>query len=172
MSQVPTYIVDSDVLITAKNQYYAFDICPGFWDSLLRGHRSGAVHSIDRVKQELLMGRPDEDLVQWVKNDLPAPFFLDTAEPEVIAAFGKVMLWVQRRPQYFDGAKAAFATKADGWLVAYAMVHDVCVATNEQPAPDSRKEVKLPDVCAQFGIRYENTFALLRTMQTRFDLRE
>lgn len=24
------YLVDSDVLITAKNRYYAFDICPRF----------------------------------------------------------------------------------------------------------------------------------------------
>ena len=25
----PTYLVDSDVFITAKNLYYSFDICPG-----------------------------------------------------------------------------------------------------------------------------------------------
>jgi hypothetical protein len=28
-----SYILDSDVLITAKNSYYAFDLCPGFWRS-------------------------------------------------------------------------------------------------------------------------------------------
>ena len=33
------YPVDSDVLITAKNLYYAFDICPGFWKCLLHHHR-------------------------------------------------------------------------------------------------------------------------------------
>ncbi len=33
------YLVDSDVLITAKNLYYAFDICPGFWKCLLHHHR-------------------------------------------------------------------------------------------------------------------------------------
>ena len=25
------YLVDSDVFITAKNLYYSFDLCPGFW---------------------------------------------------------------------------------------------------------------------------------------------
>ncbi|MCG8556092.1 MAG: DUF4411 family protein [Proteobacteria bacterium] len=29
------YVVDSDVFITAKNRYYAFDICPGFWKSVI-----------------------------------------------------------------------------------------------------------------------------------------
>ncbi len=28
-----TYLVDSDVFITARNLYYSFDICPGFWKS-------------------------------------------------------------------------------------------------------------------------------------------
>lgn len=36
-----TYPVDSDVFITAKNLYYAFDICPGFWKSVVHHHRAG-----------------------------------------------------------------------------------------------------------------------------------
>lgn len=171
MSGKPVYIVDSDVFITAKNRYYAFDICPGFWASVLHHCNGGALRSIDKVRQELLLGRPDEDLVQWVKKDVPAGFFLESAEQDVIAAFGEVMLWVQRHPRYFDQAKAEFATKADGWLVAYAKVHGVCVCTNEQPAPDSRKEVKLPDVCEQFGVRFEDTFAMLKALRVRYEFR-
>ena len=90
------YIVDSDVFITAKNRFYAFDICPGFWDSVIHAYRAGRLRSIDKVRQELLNGRPEEDLVQWVKHDLPGDFFLGTAEADVVAAFGEVMLWVQR----------------------------------------------------------------------------
>ncbi|WP_083819642.1 DUF4411 family protein [Pseudofrankia inefficax] len=37
------YLVDSDVLITAKNTYYAFDIVPAFWDWLARAHAAGQV---------------------------------------------------------------------------------------------------------------------------------
>ncbi len=39
------YIIDSDVLISAKNSYYSFEICPGFWDSLIKHHQSGEVFS-------------------------------------------------------------------------------------------------------------------------------
>ncbi len=171
MSHAPSYLVDSDVLITAKNRYYAFDICPGFWTSLLHEHASGRLRSIDSVRRELLNGRPDEDLVLWVKNDLPADFFLDTSEPEVTRAFGEVMLWVTRSTQYFDSAKAAFATKADGWLVAYAMVHGVKVATNELSNPDSRREVKLGDACLEFGVTYEDTFEMLRALRVQYEFR-
>lgn len=65
------YVVDSDVFITAKNRYYAFDICPGFWKSVVRRHLEGRLYSIDRVKNELLAGRKTEDLVVWAKNDVP-----------------------------------------------------------------------------------------------------
>ena len=48
----------------------------------------------------------------------------------------------ERHPRYFAHAKAKFATGADGWLVAYARVHGATVVTNEQSAPESRKEIK------------------------------
>ena len=43
------------------------------------------------------------------------------------------------------------------------------VVTNEQSAPESRKEVKLPDVCDQFGVRRDHTFTMLRSLSIQFD---
>ena len=57
MREAQTYLVDSDVFITAKNLYYAFDICPGFWKSVVHHHLEGRVFSVDRVRSELLAGR-------------------------------------------------------------------------------------------------------------------
>ena len=71
--------------------------------------------------------------------------------------------------QYLDLAKAKFATGADGWLVAYARVHGATVVTNEQSAPESKREIKLPDVCDQFGVQRENIFAMLRALNVCFD---
>lgn len=169
MSPASACIIDSDVFISAKNQYYAFDICPGFWDSLIHHYRGGRVHSIDRIRRELLAGRADDDLVQWVRNDLPRDFFLSTEEPAVASAYGDIMLWVQRNAQYFDRAKAKFATEADGWLVAYAMVNNVQLVTNEQPHPEARNRVLLPDVCTQFDVTYQDTFAMLKALRVRYE---
>ena len=161
--------MDSDVLITAKNLYYAFDICPGFWKCLLHHHREGQVFSVDRVRNELLAGRKTEDLVQWVRNDVPEEFFLPVDTDEVARVYTEIMLWVQRHPNYFDEAKAKFATGADGWLVACALVRRATVVTNEQPAPASRREVKLPDVCDEFKVARQNTFVMLRALGARLD---
>lgn len=128
------------------------------------------MHSIDRVRAELLAGQPKEDLVLWVKEQVPPAFFHGTQTNQVLDAYAEIALWVNRNAQYFDRAKAKFATEADGWLVAYSMVHGTTVVTNEQPRPDSRNRVLLPDVCGQFKVSRKDTFSLLREMGTKFDL--
>jgi hypothetical protein len=168
MSADRPYVLDSDVFIAAKNSYYAFAICPGFWDSLIHHHGAGNVCSIDRVRSELLAGRKTEDLVLWVKGQLPSAFFKETDEEAVLNAYEQVMLWVQRNVQYFDQAKAKFATEADGWLVAYAMVYGLTVITNEQPRPESRNRILLPDVCTQFNVAYKHTFFMLTDLAVQY----
>jgi len=170
MSKATPFLLDSDVFIAAKNAYYAFDICPGFWSGVLKAYERGSIRSLDRIRHELQLGRKEEDLVQWVTSVVPAAFFLDSNADDVSAAFAEVMLWVQRNTRYFDRAKAKFATEADGWLVAYSMVHAAVVVTNEQPRPESRNRVLLPDVCVQFNVTYKDTFAMLRELGVRFGL--
>lgn len=170
MTDAPVFLLDSDAFIAAKNSYYAFDICPGFWEALLHQHHQARVFSISRVRGELLMGRKTEDLVQWVTKQVPDGLFLEVDEEEVTTAYTEIMLWAQRHTRYFDRAKAKFATGADGWLVAYAIVHGAVVITNEQPAPESKTEIKLPDVCAQFKVQYKDTFVMLRELAVQFDL--
>jgi len=106
-----------------------------------------------------------------VKEQLPSVFFVGTDEEAVTDAYGRVMLWVQRNAQYLDQAKAKFATEADGWLVAYAMIHGVTVITNEQPRPQSRSRILLPDVCSQFNVTYKDTFAMLHELAVRYEWR-
>lgn len=163
------YLMDADVFITAENRYYAFDICPGFWASVIHHHHQRRIYSIDRVRSELLAGRKTDDLVQWVISKLPVEFFLAVDDDDVAAAYTEIMMWVQRHPRYFDYAKAKFATGADGWLVAYARVHDAIVVTNEEREPESKREIKIPDVCVQFNVTYKDTFAMLKDLAIRFD---
>ena len=172
MSRKAHFYLDSDVFIAAKNSYYAFTICPGFWKSLIHLHAKDRIFSIDQVRREILAGRESEDLVQWGKNELPDEFFLPTDSKDVLNAFAEVMLWVQRSSQYTEPAKAKFATEADGWLVAYARVHQGIVVTNEQPRPDSRSRILLPDVCAKFDVENYNTFTMLKELKVRFDWKE
>ena len=169
MTAASAYVVDSDVFITAKNLYYSFDICPGFWRSLVHRHREGRVFSIDRVRGEILAGHPSDDLVAWVRKEVPKNFFLSADDEAVVRAYTGVMMWAQRHPRYTESSKAKFATGADGWLVAYGQVHGATVVTNEQSAPESRKAIKLPDVCEEFGVKHASLFKMLRALAVQFD---
>ena len=42
MTMDQTHLMDSDVFITAKNLYYAFDIYPGFWFTITGQAESSA----------------------------------------------------------------------------------------------------------------------------------
>ena len=101
----------------------------------------------------------------------PRGFFLDTGGENVVSAYEEVMLWVQRNPQYYDPAKANFATEADGWLVAYALAHGGIVITNEQSRRESKSRILLPDVCDNFNVTYRDAFHMLRKLDVGFEWR-
>jgi len=170
VSTSPVYLLDADVLITAKNRYYSFKICPGFWESLLHHHSREVVYSIDKVKQELLPSnkKSKEDLVKWIKQYVPKAFFLSCNRDEVIEAYRKVIHWSTGCPRYEDTAKADFAKGADGWLVAYASATGHIVVTQETSRPDSRSTIKLPDVCKAFRVKYKDTFAMLHELDVSY----
>jgi hypothetical protein len=170
MTTPPRFLLDSDVFITAKNTYYAFDLCPGFWAAILREHAAGTVGSIDRVQAELLAGRPTENLYQWVQGTLPSGFFVSTQGAPTLAAFAQVLAWSQRSVQFTAAAKRELAGAADGWLVAAAMVSGATVVTNEQSRPEARNRVLLPDMCAQLGVPCVHTFDMLRAVSAHFHL--
>ena len=94
----PQYVLDSNVFIEAHKRYYAFDICPGFWEWLShRSTRSGIV-SIDRVRAEIV-GHEDP-LSEWAEDSAREDLFADTTEQAVSDAYKRVIAWVDRNPQF------------------------------------------------------------------------
>ena len=152
------YLTDADVLIAAYRDRYPPDLFPDLWDSLSHHLSSGRVLIIDRVSDEILF---PNGLVQWVEQAANG-YFPSTATQPIADAYRQLMDWVQENPQFTQVARADFARGADGWIVAYAMVHGAIVVTNEVAAPDARRKVPLPDLCNQFHIRSINTIAMLR----------
>ncbi len=131
-------------------------------------HLLGYIHSIDPVREELLRDHVDDHLVKWVGKAVPNEFFLNCNDENVVNAFRQVMLWVTRHAQYYDEAKAKFASGADGWLIAHGMVSRKTIVTNEQPSPESRNQIKLPDVCDAFSVDFEDTFTMLHKLDVQY----
>lgn len=163
----PLYLLDANVYITAHRTYYAFDLCPGFWDCLIHYFNAGRILSIDRVRRELL--EQDDALSRWVGADCPAGMFVTSLESAVTDAYREVMSWVYANNQFSPQAKNEFSRGADGWLVAYARARNRILVTLEAYQQDVRRRVPIPNVCDQFGLPRMNTFEMLRELHVRFD---
>ncbi len=162
-----TYVLDANVFIEAHNRYYSLDLCPGFWNCLLHYNQEFRLVSIDKVKVELVRVNKNDSLKQWVERSA-GDFFLSTANQEVVNHFRNMMRWVQNNPQFTPPAKAEFASVADGWLIAYAKSTGSLLVTHEMLNPDVRKRVPIPNVCKEFGVRWADTFDMLRSLEVKF----
>ncbi len=160
------FLLDANVFIQAKRQYYAFDLCPGFWNCVSAWHSKGAVYSIDRVKDELERGQ--NDLTQWATKEISSAAFISTEDQPIIASYSQIMSWVEAQSQFTTEAKAEFAANADGWLVACAMAKGMVLVTHEVYEPGAKKRVKMPNVCRKFAVSYTDTFDMLRELSAQF----
>jgi hypothetical protein len=166
VSDSPKYLLDANVFMQAARQYYAFDLVPAFWKALVDHASKDRLLSIDRVKDEIERGK--DELAQWA-NGTFRTYFVSTNEDDVLQAYGEIMRWAQAQNQYSEAAKAEFADQknADAWIVAFAKAKGCVVVTHEQPAPESRNKIKLPDACQAFGVPWTGAFSMLRALGVR-----
>ncbi len=169
MSGGKGHVLDANVFIEAHQTYYFFDICPGFWRALLRQHGAKRVHSIDKVKAELVSA--GDELSEWVKDVAPETLFKGTTDQKVVDVYREMVNWVQNERQFTPEAKAEFSRVADGWIVAYAKVNGLIVVTHEEYAPNVKKKVPMPNLCIEYKVPHCNTFEMLRTLKEQFVLR-
>lgn len=158
-------LLDANVFMEAHKRYYAFDICPGFWACIVHCQTQGKLMSIDKVKQEIETG--NDKLWEWVEKNAPADLFQSTNEQKMQDAYSKVMQWVSQQP-FTNEAKTGFAGGADGWLVAHAEVNGMKIVTDEILNLAIKRRVPIPNVCVQFDVPYQNTFAMLRELEVKF----
>ncbi len=159
------YLLDANVLIEAKNRYYGFDFCPGFWDFLQRKNANNYICSIDKVKAELIAG--SDELAGWAKKQNIQ--FYDTDDIKIIAEFAKIDTWIESQ-EYKQVAVTTFPDGADYYLIAYALANNAVIVTEEVPNVKRIKKIKIPDVCIGLNIKCINTFDFLRQLNAKFIL--
>ncbi len=161
------FVIDADVFIEAKDRYYAFDIAPVFWDTLIAQVSQGRIRSIDRIKKQLEDG--NDELTNWISRGNLNDAFCSSEQVDVIASYREIMEWVQNNTQFKSAARAAYANDPDAWLIAFAMAKHNVVVTQEEFVAQVQRRVPIPNVCRQFNIEYMDTFAMLRALGVKFD---
>lgn len=161
----PVFLLDANVFMEASRRYYAFDLAPKFWNSLVVHAGEKRIESIDRIKLELDRGK--DNLATWANGHFHSAF-ASTDDVDVVESYRKIMVWVGVHKQFSDSAKADFATGADGWLVAYAKAKGRIVVTHEVLSPDAKRRVPIPNICQEFKVTFIDTFEMLRRLGVRF----
>jgi hypothetical protein len=159
------FLLDSDTLIQAKNEYYGFDLCPGFWDWLNRKSKEGVVGSVQPVLKELSSG--NDELKEWAEARGEA--FFKAMDQGAVDQAQAVAGWVMAQP-FRPDARQRFLAGADSLLIAYARAHGHTVATHEVHKEGERRNVKIPAVCAAFNVPCVRLVHLLRQHGARFVL--
>lgn len=158
------YVLDANAFMEANRLYYAFDLAPGFWTWLGDPTLEGQVGTIEAVKAEITAGTGD--LVEWARAR-PTWFWL-TDPVDLVASMTEIAQWVTdpARP-YRQEAIDEFLDSADYRLVGHAMATGATVVTREQPAPEAKKKIKIPDVCHAFSVAWTDPFGLYRALGLR-----
>ena len=157
------YILDSDVFISAKDRYYRFDICPGFWHWLDAANKSGKLMSVKAVRKEL-MSRSDW-LSNWCKSR--KEMFCDTQDGETYKSLQILATWVNEK--YGPAYQSKFFSSADFILVGFAHAFGHTIVTHE--VPKNCHDVKIPNACKQMDVPVINPFQMLMDEKVKFDLR-
>ncbi|HWX20302.1 MAG TPA: DUF4411 family protein [Candidatus Binatia bacterium] len=158
------YLIDSDTLIRAKNDFYPFDSVPAFWTWLERLNETEVVFSIDKVKQELM--DEGDQLSNWVK--MHGAFFLKTDGSNTQKALRDVAAWIVYHERYSESAKNTFLSCADYRLIGHAIALGATVITFEKDEPAAVERIKIPSVCKQFNIPCGNLWKLRKEYPSKF----
>lgn len=154
------HLLDANVLITAKNQYYPFQRIPEFWEWLVHLGTTGAVKVPVEILEEVVGGA--DDLAGWLADS--ENFDALRLDEEVDPAHIQTVI-----SQYASDLNDAELIKVgrDPFLIAYAMVAPEVrvVVTVEASKPSClRANRRIPDVCNDLGVRWCNCFQMLANL--------
>ncbi len=151
------FLIDANIFIMAKNNFYQFSFAQNFWDLLLELHRKGIVYSIKAVKDE--MTKNQDELSDWV-SQLPDSFFEDHFDS--LSSYGKLMDYAQKL-DVKDIAKEEFAQidNADAWIVAHAIEHNFSIITQEKSNPHAKKRIMIPNVAEAHQVKCLTLFEFM-----------
>ena len=143
---------------------YPKDVFPSLWMEMETSLFSPEIYFHVEVHNETKKWA--HPTLNWYLNHLQPSQILHPDEEEV-DAYKEVTDWAvnKRVPGYSQAATDEFVDIADAWLVASAYRHDATVVTNEVPAPQGTRKVKIPDAAAAFNVPCINTLEFLRELK-------
>lgn len=161
------FLLDTNIFVTPYQNYYPFDLAPGFWKQLEDKLVLDNIAVLDVVKAEVEKG--EDDLSDWLKN-VPNLNILSRKDANIVKEYSGVLTHLQNSPQYTDKALRAWAKEgvADPWLIATAKAYGYTIVTLETAVgkiTTACNKPKIPNVGADLGVHCEDLFSFMRKFQ-------
>lgn len=156
-------LLDSNAFLTPAMTYYAFDICGSYWSWIEKASNAGDVKSISPVKRELR--QKDDQIRHWIEMHGSDIFIPDNSA--VANTMAQVAKWASSNG-YTSAAVSEFLSKADSYLVAYAMLGGHQIVTLETSSPSAKSKIKIPDAAVAHGISTMTPYQMLRLHRVTF----
>ncbi len=147
------FFVDSNILISAKNDIYPFDVFPSFWEFLERAITEERLVLLNLVKDEILKGK--DELTDWIKRLNPPVMTID--DQKIVDSYGMVSEYVysqsSRYSQSVINSWFRNLNVADPWLIAAAIAYNGQIITNETDRkPDAKNRLLIPNIASYFDV--------------------
>jgi Domain of unknown function (DUF4411) len=157
------YLLDANVIITAKDSYYAMDQVPQFWAWLVHQGESGKLKIPRELFDEVNAGSDKENPFYAWRKEKSHIDALQLTEAVDLSLVQRVL--DEGYGTNLNDAELSTIGK-DPFLVAYALADPSrAVVTTEVSKPSmQRQNRKLPDVCEYFKVPCFNTFHLTRAL--------
>ncbi|UWQ79706.1 DUF4411 family protein [Leisingera sp. S132] len=162
------YLIDANVLITAKNTYYPLEHIPQFWEWLIAQGEANRIKMPREIYDEVSGGT--DDLADWIKSEEAKEALLldEDADPAL----------VQRALRYgYQSNDAKFTDSElikvgrDAFLVAYGLVSSNRTVVTKEVTKRTKRlgATRLPDACDDCAVSWCDDFTMYRTLD--FNLR-
>ncbi len=159
------YLLDANVLIDAKRDYYPIHRVPQFWDWLVYMGEQSRVKVPQEVYEKVTDAQND-DLADWLKDNKEALLLLEDVDPELVNNV------IERGYANDLTDDEIEQLNEDPFLIAYALVATTqrCIVTTERSRPSrTRANRHIPDVCRDLQVRCLGTFQLIDELDFRTD---
>jgi len=155
------FLIDSNTLVAPNQQYYPFDMAPGFWDQMKECIETGRIIIASIVFDEVKAG--SDDLSKWIDQFKSMTF--DHKDKDIVIAIGEILDFLRNSPKYSSAAVLSWSDIkiADPWLIAIAKTYEYTVVTFEKSS-NSPNKPKIPDICDHFGVKYCDLFKMMRAL--------
>lgn len=162
------FLIDANVLITAKNTYYPLEHIPQFWDWLVLKGNDGEIKMPREIFDEV--ANYSDDLAAWIKEE-------ETKEALLLEEDADPTLVQQALRMGYQSDDVAFTDSElikvgrDAFLVGYGLVDNSRTIVTKEVTKRTKRlgATRLPDACVDSGVNCCDDFTMYRSLD--FNLR-